>query len=69
MEVDSNRNEPSHFISEVCQQSDNAVSIMKMAPDKSKQIQVEIRHCVYNIITAFEVIVKQFSLIIIKRVH
>jgi len=38
MAVDSNSNEPSHLISEVCQQSDKAISLMKMAPDKGKQI-------------------------------
>ncbi|KAM6104186.1 uncharacterized protein LJ206_018518 [Theristicus caerulescens] len=37
MEIDSNRNEPSHFISEVCQQADNAISLMKMAPDKVRR--------------------------------
>lgn len=37
-EVDSNRNEPSHFISEAHQQFDNAIYLMKTAPNKGKQI-------------------------------
>ncbi|XP_010282428.1 PREDICTED: shugoshin-like 1 [Phaethon lepturus] len=34
MEADSGRNEPAHFMSEICEESDNAFSLIKIVPDK-----------------------------------
>ncbi|NXX83723.1 SGO1 protein, partial [Urocolius indicus] len=36
MEADSNRNELSHSVSEICEESDNATSLIKTVPDKGQ---------------------------------
>ncbi|NWH49403.1 SGO1 protein, partial [Fregata magnificens] len=36
MEADSDRNELAHSVSEICEESDNAISLIKMVPDKGR---------------------------------
>ncbi|NXK44417.1 SGO1 protein, partial [Chauna torquata] len=36
MEADSETNEPAHSVSEICQLSDNAISLIKIIPDKGR---------------------------------
>ncbi|NXT21525.1 SGO1 protein, partial [Syrrhaptes paradoxus] len=36
MEADSNRNELAHSVSEICKESDNAISLIKIVPDKGQ---------------------------------